>query len=112
MSAQTDRDVAERVMGWNLRGNRWFEGDTDTGLRLTTWKPSEDAVMARMVLKRLVAANRTARTEEAATEARAVLFDEKLEGVTDLGEPINVGSEAKRGLAGTLSAAICTMALS
>lgn len=113
MSALTDKDVAERVMGWTLQGQRWLDGNgQDTGFRITTWKPSEDAAMARTVLKRLVAANRTARTEDNGGAAQAVLFDEKLEGVTDLGEPINVGLEAKRAVAGTLPAAICAMALS
>ena len=113
MSALTDKDVAERVMGWRLQGNRWLDGNgQDTGFRLTTWKPSEDEVTARMVLKRLVAAGRTARMEDYGSAAQAVLFDQKLEGVTDLGAPINVGLEAKRATAGTLPAAICAMALS
>ena len=113
MSAQQDRDVAERVMGWTLQGQRWLDASgQDTGFRITTWKPSEDATMAGTVLKRLVAANRTARTEDNGSMAQAVLFDQKLEGVTDLGEPINVGLEAKRATAGTVHAAICAMALS
>lgn len=111
--AQIDNDVAERVMGWTLNGNRWIDGNgQNTGFRTTTWKPSEDKIAARLVLKRLVAANRTSRTEETDIEARAVLFDEKLEGVTDEGTPINVGLETKRAVAGTLPAAVCAMALS
>ena len=110
MPAQTDRDVAERVMGWTLSGNRWIDGDgQDTGFRTTTWKPSEDKMTARIVLKRLVASNRTARTEETDTEARAVLFDENIQLIENL--PVNVGAELRRAVAGTYPAAVCSLAL-
>ena len=111
MPAQQDRDIAEHVMGWNLRGNRWFDGNTDTGLRLTTWKPSEDVVGAQRALKKWVTPNKTARTVEPdGGQVEATLFEENLQTID--GVPVNVGLETKRATAGTLPAAVCAMALS
>lgn len=112
MSAAIDKAVAERVMGWTLQGNRWIDaGGQDTSFRTATWKPSEDRVAATRVLKHLVQGGRTARIEEDATEARVFLFDEKLEGVTEAGEPINVGAEWRRATARAFPGAVCGAAL-
>lgn len=112
--AQVDNDIATRVMGWRLQGNRWLDAnDQDTGFRTTTWKPSEDVVSARAALKKWIFPNRTARLEEqAGIAARVFLFEENLQGISDEGTPINVGLEVKRAAGVALPEVICAVLLS
>ena len=114
MSAQTDKDVAERVMGWTLVANRWFDGLTDTGWRTNgpqTFNPSDDSTKARVALKKWVSLNRTARTiEPDGGQVTATLFEENLQTVD--GVLVNVGLEVKHAGAATLPAAICGALLS
>lgn|SRR3990167_7456967 len=111
MPAQTDKDVGERVMGWRLQGNRWLDANgQDTGQRTTTWKPSEDLLLARLALKKWIGSNRTARLEEQEGAARAFLFEEKIETIDGL--PVNVGLEVKRAAGTLLPATVCAALLS
>ena len=54
--------VAEKVMGWNLRSDRWYDGERETLWRTDAsyfrgdwefWNPSQDIVAAQEVMEKL-----------------------------------------------------------